>query len=916
MSKYSWVVSVWIGIAVLFASCTDTDDEGGAEMFATMTQELSGSSVTKVTVQVTGVGISSPISYNLVKSQGTWKGTIQAIPAGSGRTFQANARDASNTIVYAGTVTGVTITTGQTAVVAMRLQEVNPAPPFMNRVPAIDSLVASSNESVPSGDVGISVVAHDPDLTDTLTYQWSATAGSFSAPASAQTTWSAPNIEGPQTLTIRATDSKGSTAALSFSVVVRGRGNATVSTTFNTWPQVVSLVPSPTRIDVNETTALTLGAIDNDGDVLTYAWTTTCTGAFSNLMVASPQFTLSALAPAGSCALIVAVNDGRGGSTSGTISIQTGSGAQPNFAPLVDSAFQSDFVATGDDSLTFAVTAHDPDGTAVTAMWAANTGALATPTVTGPGASNVVWTAPVCFDPSVTPSISVTITDGTGVSTTYAFLVTAGAGSTCVVDAACAIPTGHNLLGIKVTPEAANVTGTGQTQLRAFGYYSDAPTVAVEITDSVTWSTSASGVVAVSAAGLASWTGNTLGTVALTASSGALSATANVRVWNTARLASLSALAIGGVPDHINSGSCHIATLTATFNGDPADTEDVSTTALWSSGGRYRVLPGNLFAANGSAGEGYYNFSASLVAGGVSTANLVGIWSPLFTATCEDPRSPGALWGIQLNPGATGLFVRQAIGFTAAGVFADGSVRDISTGTSYGTCQPTVVDVTPDGWAIGRSTGTGALIASKSGVVQRASISVNAAPTLGTLDALGVAPGASNVAVGSQPRFLALGSYSGAVGKFVDVSRQATWSSSDTGVMSVANGYGTAQQLGLASISAELSGRSSAINARVWAAARLASITSLAIGVPNGNISGGYCQQLSLVATFNNDPTDVMDLHDSAIWWVGNGTITNTGFWTSAPTNGYPQITASLGRGILAPAVTAVGVWGDGGTCP
>ena len=425
------VLSAFVGIIVAVAGCTSSGD-GSAELLATMTQGLSSSSVASVTVQVSGPGISSPITYNLVVTNGSWSGTIHAIPAGTGRSFHADARDATNAIVYSGTVGNVTITKGSTAVVAMLLQQVNAPPPFMNDVPQIDSLVASNNTAGVGDSIDVQVAAHDPDAGDTLQYAWSATGGTFANPSAAATSWTAPTTQGVQTLTIQVTDAKGSTAAMSFSVMVdAGRGEANVSTTFNTWPQVVGLVASPTRIDVGQTTALTLSAVDNDGDPLQYAWTATCSGSFDNASAASPHFTLSALPGTGSCALVVTVTDGRGGMTTGTIGIQTGPGATTNYAPVVDSAFQSLTTANGGDQVTFAVNAHDPDGTAVTIAWSANVGTLGTPNVTGPGASNVVWTAPACFPQGTTPTVAATITDGTGVSTTYGFAITPASGSVC-----------------------------------------------------------------------------------------------------------------------------------------------------------------------------------------------------------------------------------------------------------------------------------------------------------------------------------------------------------------------------------------------------------------------------------------------------------------------------------------------------
>src|SRR5262249_41408623 len=54
--------------------------------------------------------------------------------------------------------------------------------------------------------------ASDPD-GDTLTYAWSAPAGSLTSPASVSTPWTAPMQEGPVPVTVRVSDGKGGTAS-------------------------------------------------------------------------------------------------------------------------------------------------------------------------------------------------------------------------------------------------------------------------------------------------------------------------------------------------------------------------------------------------------------------------------------------------------------------------------------------------------------------------------------------------------------------------------------------------------------------------------------------------------------------------------------------------------------------------------
>ncbi len=65
----------------------------------------------------------------------------------------------------------------------------------------------------------ITAVAQDPD-GDSLTYRWSAPAGSLQNPTDRQTIWTAPNQEGPVQATITVDDGKGGTATANTTIQV------------------------------------------------------------------------------------------------------------------------------------------------------------------------------------------------------------------------------------------------------------------------------------------------------------------------------------------------------------------------------------------------------------------------------------------------------------------------------------------------------------------------------------------------------------------------------------------------------------------------------------------------------------------------------------------------------------------------
>jgi|GEM_PF-3144221 len=110
-------------------------------------------------------------------------------------------------------------------------------------------------------------------------------------------------------------------------------GSAELELVFNHAPVVEGVVPSPTRIDAGEATALTVTVSDPDGDPLAFAWTASCDGTFDDAEALTPTFTL-VTADGAACTLTVEVRDGRGGVTEASVTITTGSPPEGSAAPV------------------------------------------------------------------------------------------------------------------------------------------------------------------------------------------------------------------------------------------------------------------------------------------------------------------------------------------------------------------------------------------------------------------------------------------------------------------------------------------------------------------------------------------------------------------------------------------------------
>jgi N-acetylneuraminic acid mutarotase len=414
-------------LLALSACSSEPSQPTGSVQFAASTQALSASDITRVKVTVSAADMSSRV-VELAKSNGTWGGLIGNIPAGSNRSFLAEAFDSSNTLRFQGQTSGVTITANQTTAVAITLQEIAPPPPYANEAPVIDSLVASSTSVQTGASLSLTASVHDPNAGDTLTLAWTGSGGTFSAPAAATTSWTAPSSTGVQTLTLTVRDSQG--AAVSVSLVVNvtsgtSTGNAAVNISFNLFPLVSRVSASLNRLDAGQSTSVSATASDADGDTLAYQWTATCTGTWTNATSSSASFVPSSV-PAGACnncQLTVTVQDGRGGQNTGSLSLCIASSSTTRFPPTFTNFYQSATSTSPGQTVAFDVTALDPQSSSMTFAWTATTGSLGTPT-SGASASRVTWTAPACVLAGMTPNITATVTNAFSLTATQSFSVT------------------------------------------------------------------------------------------------------------------------------------------------------------------------------------------------------------------------------------------------------------------------------------------------------------------------------------------------------------------------------------------------------------------------------------------------------------------------------------------------------------
>ncbi len=398
--------------------------QGSVQLAATTQQALSSSDVTRIKVTISAPDMTSMV-VDLAQTNGSWAGFISNVPAGTNRTFLAEAFDASRTLRFQGQASGVAISPNQTTAVALTLQELSSLPPYANEAPLIDSVVASVTTVQTGESLSLTATAHDPNADDSLSLAWTATGGTFSAPSSATTSWTAPSSTGIQTLTLIVTDSQGIAVSVSLAInVISGAPtNAELAISFNLLPVLSQIGSSLSRLEAGQSTSVSALASDTDGDALSYQWVSSCPGTWTNATASTASFVPSTVpaSPCNNCRLTVTIRDARGGQTTGSLNLCVAAPFSPErFPPRFTNFHPSASSISPGQTVTLDVTALDPQASSLTFTWNATTGALAAPQSTT-DTSRALWTAPACAATGSTPTITATVSNAYGLSASISF---------------------------------------------------------------------------------------------------------------------------------------------------------------------------------------------------------------------------------------------------------------------------------------------------------------------------------------------------------------------------------------------------------------------------------------------------------------------------------------------------------------
>jgi uncharacterized protein YjdB len=603
--------------------------------------------------------------------------------------------------------------------------------------------------------------------------------------------------------------------------------------------------------------------------------------------------------PVGGTQQLVATAHYSDGSTTTVTSSATWSSSASSTAKVSSKGLVTG-VATGAATITAAY--QSVDGTAAITVVSAVLLAIAvTPPATNlPSGETKQLTATGTYSDASTKNLTASVTWSTSdtsiASVSSAGLVTAGSStglatitatdaSTSIDGAAAITVLPAVLLAVTVSPPVANLP-TGETQqLTATGNYSDGTTA--NLTDSVTWSTSASSTASVSSKGLVTAGSSTgLATITATDPSSSIDGTAAMTVLPAVLLAISVTPPVTNVPD----GQTQQLVATGTYSD--GSTANITADVTWSSssGTVAAVSSSGLVTAEGTG-------AATITAADPATS---------IEGTAAITVLPAVLVAISVTPPLTNLPSGETQQLTATGDYSNGSTVNLTNEVTWSTSDVSTASVSSKGLVTaGESTGLATITATdpSSSIDGTAAITVLPADLLAVV----VSPPVANLPSGGTQQLTATGEYTD--GSTKNLSDEVTWATSASSTATVSStGLVTAgATTGVATITA--TDPSSSIDGTAAITVLPAELLAISVSPPATNLPSGETQQLTATGVYSDGTT--ADLTKQVTWSssaTATASVSSKGLVTAGETTGLATITASDSSSTLsgAAAVTVL----------
>ncbi len=404
------------------------------------------------------------------------------------------------------------------------------------------------------------------------------------------------------------------------------------------------------------------------------------------------------------------------------------------------------------------------------------------------------------------------------------------------------------LVSIQVTPVNPDVALGTTKQFTATGIFSD--DTAQDLTQQVTWNSSAGSVASISNAtgsrGLATPSG--VGSATVSATLDGVTGSTNLTVTS----ATLVSIQVTPTNPSIPKGTAQPFTATGIYSDH--STQDLTTQALWSSSNT---------SVAGISNEG---LATSLAAGSTVISAALGNVSGTTTLAV----TAATLVSVEVSPTEPSIPRGTAQQFVATGIYSDRSTQDLTTQVVWSSSNVSVADISnaadSNGFASALTAGSTVIHAALGNMSGTTTLDVTAA----VLTSIQVDPIDTAIPMEVSQQFTATGIYSDDT--MQDLTQQVTWSSSAEGVAVVSNasssrGLATPAGAGTSIISATLNGLTGSTNLEVSSA----TLQSISLDPLNSRIAMGTTQQFTATGNYSDGST--YDLTDFVTWSSSSGSV-------------------------------------------
>lgn len=419
---------------------------------------------------------------------------------------------------------------------------------------------------------------------------------------------------------------------------------------------------------------------------------------------------------------------------------------------------------------------------------------------------------------------------------------------------------GGQLKSIVITPSGPSVPLGETQQFTATAHYRDGKTA--DITASVAWASSNTGVATISASGLANT--HSAGSITVSATMSGVTGQGTFIVGDAA----LVSIAVTPANSQLLIGSLNQFTATGTFTDQ--STKDITSTVTWAS-----------------SNTGVASVNGSGVVTAISSGTLtVSATSNSISGSTSATVQGSTLLSISIFPANGSIANGTTIQFHALGNYSDGSTQNITRQVNWTSSNTGVAQIQSNGQSKGFSPGTTTISATLGSVSGSTQFTV----TNATIVSINVIPPGQTIAIGTTLDFSAAGHFSD--GTLQDITNDSNWLSSNTAVATM-GGTNTAAALssGTTNISASFNGVTGSAPLTV----STATVTSISVTPATAEIAPNTIVSLVATATLSDGTTQ---------------DITNNATWSSSSTGVASVDTAGNVSGIAAGSATITAQFG------